>query len=66
MSWPLMNSALQGVERPLTYSLIRVIDVYDMLWTVGDPWTAQYLYMYNYLSNSQVYKLIILIITAQC
>ena len=59
-----MNTALQGVELPLTYSLIRVIDLcYEQWVTLGQ----HNIYTCTITqSDSQVYKLIILIITVQC
>ena len=58
-----MNSALQGVELPL-YSLIHVIDLcYEQLVTLGQ----HIIYTCTITqSDSQVYKLIILIITVYC
>ena len=59
-----MNSALQGVELLLTYSLILDIDLYYEQWvTLGQ----HNIYTCTITqSDSQVYKLIRLIITVQC
>ena len=59
-----MNSALQGVELPLAYSLIRVTDLcYEQWVTLGQH--NSYICTITQ-SDSQVYKLVIFIFTVQC